>query len=128
MVKEKLTEKDFYKVVKTSLKSVLKNPEVNSEKIQDAVIRTHKIITHSLQFLKLFLLDRYENGKLPVFDKTLIGCVIATVSVSGQKREFPKTKELMMELTSFYNNHYFPLTWDDVPSRFLLKGVLVKKK
>ena len=84
-------DRGFYKVVKTSL-SILKNPEVNLEKIDDAVIRTH-IITHSLQFLKLFLLHRYETGIFPVIDKTLIRCVMKTVSVSSLKDKISKDKK-----------------------------------
>ena len=49
---EDLLCKSYYKSVKTSLKSIVKNPEVNLEKIQNAVCRTNKTITHSLQFLK----------------------------------------------------------------------------
>ena len=69
-MKDKPPDGTFYKVVKTSIKSVLKNPEINLEKIQDAVIRTHKIVT--LQFLKLFLLHCYETGTFPIFDKNVL--------------------------------------------------------
>jgi hypothetical protein len=119
-----IMDKGFYKTVKTSLKSVLKNPEINLRKIQDAVIRTNKIITHSLQFLKLFLLHRYESGTFPQIDKTLIRCALKTCSVGDREKKFPKTKDMMEDLSKFYNTHYLPHTWDEIPNRIHLKEIL----
>ena len=53
---------EFFKSIKTSLKSVLKHPEINTSKINDAVIKANKIVIHTLQYLKLYLLDYYENN------------------------------------------------------------------
>jgi len=99
-------EEGFYKVVKTSLKNILRNPEINLEKIQDAVIRMNKIMTHTLQFLKLFLLHSYEDGTFPVLNKDLIRGVLKTVSFSNHKKEFSVSQELMNELSSFYIRNY----------------------
>lgn len=52
--KEKPTE--FFKSTKTSLKSILKHPEINTRKINDVVIKAHKIVIHTLQFLKMYIL------------------------------------------------------------------------
>ena len=61
---EKTKEKppEFFKSIKTSLKSVLKHPELNTKIINDAVVKSNKIVIHTLQFLKLYLLDYYENN------------------------------------------------------------------
>ena len=61
-IKEKPPE--FFKSIKTSLKSVLKHPEINTKILNDAVVKSSKIVIHTLQFLKLYLLDYYENKKL----------------------------------------------------------------
>lgn len=45
----------YYKCIKTSLKSIAKNDFVIS-KINDTTIMANKIVIHSLQFLKLYLI------------------------------------------------------------------------
>ena len=118
---EKAKEKppEFYKSVKTSLKSVLKYPKLNNKKINNAVIRANKIVIHSLQFLKLYLLDYYEthNGSLPAITKELINNSMKVVcGEKEEKRGKPPKKEtieLKDMLTSFYNQHYLPLTQTD---------------
>ena len=44
---------DYFKATKLSLKHVLKNPEINNEKITKAVITCNKIVIHTLMFMKL---------------------------------------------------------------------------
>lgn len=70
---EKAKEKplEFFKSIKTSLKSVLKHPEINTKILNDAVVKSNKIVIHALQFLKLYLLDYYDNNHqtLPVINK-----------------------------------------------------------
>jgi hypothetical protein len=122
-------EGDFYKTVKTSLKSIIKNPDENLTKIQKAIFESHRIAVHSLQFLKMILLHCYEIGNFPNLDgtfETLVKCVMRTVSTcKGKQKAFPATEFLMVELKKFYNTHYFPLTWEDKPpSRTNLKGII----
>ena len=115
---EKAKEKphEFFKSTKTSLKSILKHPEINTTKINDVVIKAHKIVIHTLQFLKLYILHHYEanNHILPEMDKVLILNVMKVVC--GEKHtntgKPPKkeTIELKDKLISFYNEHYKPYT------------------
>ena len=65
---------EFFKSIKTSLKSVLKHPDINTHKINDAVIKANKIMIHTLQYMKLFLLYYYENNNqtLPLLVKSLL--------------------------------------------------------
>jgi len=72
---------EFYKSTKTSLKSILKHPEINTTKINDVVIKAHKIVIHALQFLKLYMLHHHEtnNHILPHIDKVLILNVMKVV-------------------------------------------------
>ena len=106
---------EFFKSTKTSLKSILKHPEINTKKINDVVIKSHKIVIHTLQFLKLYLLHHYETYRiLPEIDKVLILNVMKVVC--GEKHtnmgKPPKkeTVELKDKLTTFYTEHYQPYT------------------
>ena len=116
-IKEKPPE--FFKSIKTSLKSILKHPDINLSIINDAVIKANKIVIHTLQFLKLYLLDYYEhhNNTLPVISKELINNSMKVVC--GEKEEKrgkpPKkeTVELKEKLTTFFNEHYLPTTQTD---------------
>ena len=112
--KEKLPE--FFKSTKTSLKSILKHPEINTKKINDVVIKAHKIVIHTLQFLKLYILHHYntDSHTLPIIDKVLILNIMKVIC--GEKHtnqgRLPKkeTLELIENLTSFYTEHYKPYT------------------
>jgi len=53
---------EFFKSTKTSLKSILKHTEINTTKINEVVIKAHKIVIHTLQFLKLYMLHHYETN------------------------------------------------------------------
>ena len=107
---------EFFKSTKTSLKSILKHPEINTRKINDVVIKAHKIVIHTLQFLKMYTLHHYEtnNHILPDIDKVLILNVMKVVC--GEKHtntgKPPKkeTIELKDKLTAFYTEHYKPHT------------------
>ena len=55
---------DFFKGVKVPIKHILKNPEVNLPKINNAVRKCHHIVIHTLMFIKLYLLDYYEKHQI----------------------------------------------------------------
>ena len=115
---EKAKEKppEFFKSTKTSLKSILKHPEINTTKINDVVIKAHKTVIHTLQFLKMYILHHYQtySQTIPIIDKVLILNVMKVVC--GEKHtktgKPPKkeTVELTEKLTSFYTEHYKPYT------------------
>jgi hypothetical protein len=116
-IKEKPPE--FFKSIKTSLKSVLKHPTINTPIINDAVIRSNKIVIHTLQFLKLYLLHYYEhnNHSLPKISKEFINNSMKVIcGEKEEKRGKPaknETVELKENLTKFYNEHYKPTTQND---------------
>ena len=119
MEKPKEKPPEFFKSVKTSLKSILKHPDINISIINSAVIKSNKIVIHTLQFLKLYLLDYYENnnGSLPIISKELINNTMKVVC--GEKEEKrgkpPKQETVVMKdkLTAFYKEHYSPTTQND---------------
>ena len=110
---------EFFKSIKTSLKSVLKHPELNTKIINDAVVKSNKIVIHTLQFLKLYLLDYYENNNqtLPIVSKELINNSMKVVcGEKTEKRGKPPNKETIEmkdKLITFYNQHYLPVTQND---------------
>jgi len=118
---EKAKEKppEFFKSIKTSLKSVLKHSELNTKIINDAVVKSNKIVIHTLQFLKLYLLDYYENNNqtLPIVSKELINNSMKVVcGEKTEKRGKPPNKETIEmkdKLITFFNQHYLPLTQND---------------
>ena len=119
MEKAKDKPPEFFKSIKTSLKSVLKHPEINAKILNDAVVKSNKIVIHTLQFLKLYLLDYYENNNktLPDISKELINNSMKVVcGEKTEKRGKPANKETIEmkdTLISFFNQHYLPLTQTD---------------
>lgn len=115
---EKAKEKppEFFKSTKTSLKSILKHSEINTTKINDVVIKAHKIVIHTLQFLKLYILHYYNTNSrtLPIIDKVLILNIMKVVCGEKHTKQGkpPKkeTMELKDKLTAFYTEHYKPYT------------------
>jgi hypothetical protein len=111
-VKEKKTEEmifDYMKTNKDNIKNILKDDKL-LPLINDLTIRTNKIVIHSYQFLKLYLLYLYENNQiLPVLDKEYI-CDIFKVITKRKCNSGGYTDENMPEqlrtLTDFYKNHY----------------------
>jgi len=72
-------DKPEFHSIKTSLKSVARNPLVIS-KLNDVVLMSHKIVIHSLQLIKLYLIDRYDrNIPFPTIDKAFVVAVMKTV-------------------------------------------------
>ena len=103
---------DFFKGIKTSLKSVLKHPDINTPKIQNAVIKCNKIVIQTLMFMKLFLLDHYErHNDLPVVNKEFINSSMKILCNEKATGRPPKQeiKELKDKLTAFYRSDFQPL-------------------
>ena len=113
-VKEKPSE--FFKSIKTSLKSILKHPVINTPKINDAVIKANKIVIHTLQFLKLYCLHQYDTiQSLPVINKELVKSTMKILcnEKSQGKPPKPEIKALKEQLKTFYTEHYLPTTQHD---------------
>ena len=113
-VKEKPPE--FFKSIKTSLKSILKHPVINTPKINDAVIKANKIVIHTLQFLKLYCLHQYDTTQsLPTINKELVKStmkILCNEKAQGKPPK-PEIKALKEQLKTFYTEHYLPTTQHD---------------
>lgn len=118
---------DYFKCVKVPIKHILKNPDINSPKITEAVIKCNKIIIHTLLFMKLYLLDYYEkNNKLPEIDKIFINSCMKILCYENASGRPPKkeVKELKDTLTTFYNEQYKPLIQNETLDYIHLNTVL----
>ena len=106
----------YYKCVKTSLKSIAKNDFVIT-KINDTTVMANKIVIHSLQFLKLYLIYLYDNNeKLPIINKQFINSILKTVCSSSSKGRPPSetTKGIKDTLKIFYDLHYGDLQGEEL--------------
>lgn len=101
---------DKYTTIKCSLKHITKNK--NDELIiSDAVRRTNKIIIHTYQFLRLWILDKYsKNEEIPLITKDVIRMAFKTLTV---KTKDPKGENLKIlnEFNTFYNDEYKKLNY-----------------
>lgn len=110
-IKEKPPE-DFFKGIKTSLKSVLKHHDINLPKITNAVIKCNKIVIQTMMFMKLFLLDHYDkHNKLPIINDEFINSCMKILCNEKATGRPPKKeiKELKDNLTTFYKTDFQPL-------------------
>ena len=101
---------DYMKTNKDNINNVIKNPNV-LHIINDLVSRTNKIVIHSYQFLKLYLLYLYDNNiSFPIIDKTFIGHIFIVVTRRNDNRgrhSEASMPQQLRDLTTFYNEHYF---------------------
>ena len=91
-IKEKPPD-EFFKCVKVSLKHVLKHHEINQPKINQTAIKAHKIVIHTLQFMKLYLLDYYDkNNNVPNINKEFINSCMKIVCKEKATEDHLKKK------------------------------------
>ena len=112
MEKEVNPPTDFFKGIKTSLKSVLKHPDINLPKITNAVIKCNKIVIQVLMFMKLFLLDHYDkHNTLPIINDEFINSCMKILCNEKATGRPPKQeiKELKEKLNAFYKTDFQPL-------------------
>ena len=98
-----------YKTIKVPLKYCIKDPEINLPKINHCVLTINSIVIHTLQFMKLCILDGYDNynRKIPCINKTFVNSCLKTVSERGKKGSQATTnKSMMNDLKIFYDKHY----------------------
>jgi len=101
----------------TSKKKKKKSKTVLFEILEDAVIRTNKIMFHVYNFLKIYLLYKYKKsgiGDLEVkLNVQFIRKIINIIAVKSEKRgkKITKDKETK-DMTTFYKEKYKPFLND----------------
>lgn len=113
-MKKQPDKQDKYKTLKCSFNMIFKNKDL-TPKIFDAVNRTHQIIIHTYQFIRLWLLHKYHNNKnLPIIDKNVIKMAFkALVKESSGPKPKGNNLKLYNKFIKFYNNTYKKLGYKD---------------
>lgn len=100
-----------YRIIKCPLKSVLKDYDKLQPVIDDVVKDINKFVIIGYQFVRLYLLDKFNNKKnFPNIDKHFILDVLKTISSSDTKKgksnkvENIKNKAVKDDIKAFYNN------------------------
>lgn len=80
------------KTIKDSITNIFNNLELSNSNftiniLQDAIFRTNKIVNHSYNFLKLYVLFLYSIGEnIPFIDDHLIRTIMNVVSFRVDNR------------------------------------------
>ena len=92
--------KQTHKIIKSSLKNILNNYEDFIPIIENTVLRTNKIIIYGYQFLRAFIVEKYnDNIKI---DRQFIYNILKTVS-NNDKIKFD-ANDKYSDIFEFYNN------------------------
>ena len=101
-----------YRTIKCPLKTVLKNYDIIHPIINNLVKDINELIILGYQFIRLYLLDKFNNNKeLPIINKLLILDVLKTISKKGKKTNEAniKNKEGKDDIRFFYKNIFSKL-------------------
>jgi hypothetical protein len=107
---------DYMKTNKDNIMNVINYP-AHINIINNIVVKVNKIVIHTYQFLKLYLIHLYDNKKdFPKINEDFIGYIFMVLTIrkcgSGGYTDSTMPKQLK-ELTKFYNEHYKSLTTND---------------
>jgi hypothetical protein len=111
-MKEPPDKRPTHKTVKTSLKSIAKNDLV-VEKLAEVAVMANKIVIHTLQFMKLYLIHCYDTDKpFPKVGRNLVKCFMKVLCEPPKQGRKPSeaTIDCKAELDVFYREHYAPFT------------------
>jgi len=95
------------RTIKTSLKKIA--DQTLTDKINDIVDITNRLVINVYQFIKLYTLDQYErHQQIPTINDNFILCCFGTISDKTDKRgkEITTNKELMENLNMFYESNF----------------------
>lgn len=128
-------DKPYYRAIKQSLKNVLKHPE-HQDVILQTVMLAHRIVIHTLQFLKLYLLHSYDTtATLPIVDEVLLLNIMKVLCEETTAQEGEETKKqgrppkaetvaLKRVLLAFHREHYKPTMAHEILSYKNMNTVL----
>jgi hypothetical protein len=105
---------DKYRTIKCSLQYIIK-PTLYTNKLLDACFRTHQIVIHTYQFLRLWILKKYHSKQMiPTITEDIIRMAFKSLIKDSQG---PKPKgtnlELYNEFIKFYDEEYIKLNYEN---------------
>jgi hypothetical protein len=116
---------DKYRTVKCSLQSIIK-PTLYMNKLLDACFRTHQIIIHTYQILRLWVLQKYHNKQIiPQITEDTIKMAFKSLIKDSQG---PKPKgtnlDLYNELKKLHDDEYTKLNYENKLDGKILSQIL----
>jgi hypothetical protein len=105
--------KQIYKIIKCPLKSVIKDKKFNIIQpiIQKAVFDINELVILTYQFIRLYLLDKFNNNELlPLINKQFILDIMKTIGTTNTNRGKKIKEENIKNITNkidiklFYDN------------------------
>ena len=105
-------EPDKFKVIKAPIKNILYNETKKDVLtiINNTVSLTNKIVIHTYNFLKLYILYLYENNlELPLINKNFILGIFKIITIRECKKGNTPVENYSTQIKSmyiFYNNTY----------------------
>jgi transposase len=114
----------IYQCIKTSLKSVVKKDVADMviSKLMEASLRANGIMTHTLQFLKLYIIHCYDSKiPLPKIDRQFVTSIMKVLCVEPSQGRPPsvETKILKDRLQEFFEQQYQPRMTEKLNYRHL---------
>ncbi len=99
-----------YRTIKVPLKKVLKHYDIIRPKIENAVFRVNDFATMGYEFLKLYLIDKFEKEEvLPKITKKLITGIFNTIGekdAKGGRKPQTKTDDLRTFYDTIFSQIY----------------------
>ena len=88
-----------YRIIKCPLKCILKKYDTLHPIIEKAVTDMNEIVILSYQFIRLYLLDKFNNNQeLPTINKQFVLDVIKTISSANTKEGKKQNKKISKTL------------------------------
>ena len=116
----------IYRSKKCQLTSIIRD-EKHIAILFDATLKTHNIVIHTYQFLRLWILYKYKNNvDIPIITEDIIGLAFSALTERGNQGKKPTGDKLKLlnELKNFYENEYKKLNYEKKINSNLLGQIL----
>lgn len=117
---------NIYRNTKCQLAAIIRDKN-NISILFDAVLRTHNIVIHTYQFLRLWILSKYKKGiEIPTITEDIIDLAFSALSLRDNRGGKYKGDKLVMlnEFNKFYDDEYKKLNYYDKFNGSLLGQIL----
>jgi hypothetical protein len=116
-----MKKKNLYINIVVPLKAVLKEAALQPI-FDELVLDMHKLVILGYQFIRLYLLDKFNNRKpFPTIDFKFILYVLKTIAVTDTTVGRPpkaELKEVRNDISSFYNNEFSKLFKEKISRKY----------
>lgn len=112
---------NIFKGVKVPIKYIVKQNDT-TKKILETVVKANKIVIHTLQFMKLYLVQYFDtHQRLPVIDRVFVNTCMKVVCKQSTQGRLPseKVKKLREELSEVFEKYYKPLMNEELDYRHM---------